>query len=438
MSREFAITTPAPTVSLDSKGRGEISFTVSNTTGQAMRARASLAPSPELKPEWLRLRGTPLRDMPPGSTEVFIVDIKVPPGTRLGAPIFRLVVADNFLPDERFSEGPAISVEMGAPAPAPARGFPWWLVVLGAVLVAGGAVAAFFALRDGEPACPEGQTLCAGECIDLRTDASHCGQCGTECGQDQRCEDGTCQCEEGLALCDGACVGLETSDAHCGRCGNACGEDFDCSAGQCVRTGCSGGQTLCGDQCVDTETDPRNCGACGKACDSDLLCRNGRCVCPGTLRLCSGQCVDTRTDEQHCGGCNKRCGSNQLCRNGLCQCTGGLKACGTQCVDTRTDERNCGSCGRRCGSGQQCQGGSCRCPSGQSLCSGACVNLQTSEKHCGRCGNACSANFVCRQGTCERKVIPGCGANEIFCPCTGTCLPKGICAKRCQIDVDPL
>ncbi|WP_224241333.1 MXAN_6577-like cysteine-rich protein [Hyalangium gracile] len=401
MPRVFAITTPAATITLEPSGRGEVSFTVSNVTDGLLRAKASLVPSSALPGEWLSLRGSVLRDMPPGSTEVFTVEIQVPAGTAPGPRTFSLVVADNDVPDERFAEGPAVSVSVSAPVAAPARGSPWWLVAVGVGVVVAGGVAAFLALRDGEPppaGCPVGQSSCAGECVDLQVDGQNCGRCGGTCGPDQRCQAGICQCTQGLALCGGACVSLESSDENCGRCGNACGAEFDCRAGQCVRTSCPGGGTLCGGQCVDTETDSRNCGRCGEACGPDRVCRNGRCQCPGTLTVC-----------------------------------------GSQCVDTRADEQNCGSCGRRCGAGQLCQAGTCQCPQGLTLCGGACVNLQTSDANCGRCGTSCGAGFDCRNGRCLRTSPSSeCGLGQVMCPCTGTCLPAALCKKRCDEGRQPL
>jgi hypothetical protein len=207
MPRVFAITTPAPTISLEPSGRGEVPFTVSNSTATPMRVRASLQPSDLLKREWLSLRGAPVRKLPAGSTEVFIVDIQVPPGTPPSRYTFCLVAADNELPDERFSEGPTVSVAVSAPAAAPARGIPWWLIAMGVVALGGGAIAAFLALSGGEPPeCPVGQTLCAGECADLQADTQNRSRCGGSCGLDQSCQASVCQCSQGLALCGDACV----------------------------------------------------------------------------------------------------------------------------------------------------------------------------------------------------------------------------------------
>jgi Peptidase M66 len=47
-------------------------------------------------------------------------------------------------------------------------------------------------LASGQCACPNGQSLCGTECIDLNTNPSHCGTCPTVCGTGQACVGGTC------------------------------------------------------------------------------------------------------------------------------------------------------------------------------------------------------------------------------------------------------
>lgn len=49
--------------------------------------------------------------------------------------------------------------------------------------------------RDGrtpDSACPTGQALCGGSCVDIMGSASNCGGCGTACGSDQVCSAGSC------------------------------------------------------------------------------------------------------------------------------------------------------------------------------------------------------------------------------------------------------
>lgn len=90
--------------------------------------------------------------------------------------------------------------------------------------------------------CPGGGVLCGAACVDLETDAEHCGACDNACstfGDDLTCRDGVCQppaCEPGRGDCDrnpenGCEEDLSTSTAHCGRCGARC-------AGQCVQGSC--------------------------------------------------------------------------------------------------------------------------------------------------------------------------------------------------------
>ena len=82
-------------------------------------------------------------------------------------------------------------------------------------------------------ACPEGDTLCAGACVDTETDAAHCGACGVACNSLEICVDGDCTCAEacgeGEVCVSGACM--------CGD-GPGCGEGLSCGDdGFC--TGCS-------------------------------------------------------------------------------------------------------------------------------------------------------------------------------------------------------
>ena len=44
----------------------------------------------------------------------------------------------------------------------------------------------------GNPACPSGQTLCDGSCIDTQSDSQHCGACGNVCNEGEPCSEGTC------------------------------------------------------------------------------------------------------------------------------------------------------------------------------------------------------------------------------------------------------
>lgn len=50
----------------------------------------------------------------------------------------------------------------------------------------------------------------------------------------QTCNAGTCACPAGQMLCAGACVDTNTNAAHCGTCGNACAAGTSCTTGRCM------------------------------------------------------------------------------------------------------------------------------------------------------------------------------------------------------------
>jgi hypothetical protein len=40
--------------------------------------------------------------------------------------------------------------------------------------------------------CASGLTCCSGKCVNLQTDSSNCGKCGTKCASGKTCKSGTC------------------------------------------------------------------------------------------------------------------------------------------------------------------------------------------------------------------------------------------------------
>jgi len=122
--------------------------------------------------------------------------------------------------------------------------------------------------------CADGLERCAGTCVDLSADESHCAACGTACSAAQTCASGSCQCEAGTSLCGASCVRLETDTENCGACDNACAAGASCHAGACA---CPAGTTDCGDTCSKLDEDRRNCGSCGSGCAASETCLEGSC-----------------------------------------------------------------------------------------------------------------------------------------------------------------
>lgn len=264
--------------------------------------------------------------------------------------------------------------------------------------------------------CPGGETDCGGACVTLQSDNRNCGDCGRVCGigkvcrfgqclcstscpdgQDQDPQTCTCTCPSGQTDCSGTCVDLQTDAQHCGSCSTDCtalphATHSTCSAGACAVV-CDSGYATCNsnpnDGCeTHTATDQTNCGACGTTCSGTTpVCTNGTCVCSGTScgsgqLCCNDVCV--ANDTTNCGTCGTTCDPS-----------GPTPACnGTACVCTTTS----------CPSGQICQGGACtpvtnqclvECPSQDAVGHAFCAGLPGPCKVCRFMRD--SITFVCAE-----------------------------------------
>jgi hypothetical protein len=138
-TRIFAITAASEMLTLDHQGRGEISFTASNTGPKSMPGRAEIVPLGSTKGDWLSLEGEQERHFATGEAHQFRVKIAAPRGAPTGKYPFRLNIISVENPDDEFTEGPSVSFELKqlVPAAPPPRRFPWWIVALACVLVLG-------------------------------------------------------------------------------------------------------------------------------------------------------------------------------------------------------------------------------------------------------------------------------------------------------------
>lgn len=145
MSRVFNISSASDAVRLDSHGQGEVAFTVTNASTRPVRGRFKVklldkpAPdAPALAADAIAVGGDSERSFNPNDTQQVPVRIKVPPGTREGKYSFRLDGINVDSPDEDFTEGPALALDV-KPTP-PRRKFPWWIlaIVLLVLLVGAG------------------------------------------------------------------------------------------------------------------------------------------------------------------------------------------------------------------------------------------------------------------------------------------------------------
>jgi hypothetical protein len=265
---------------------------------------------------------------------------------------------------------------------------------------------------DGMPppdaaSCDAPRAVCAGSCVDVRSDKNNCGGCGVRCGASQACMGSRCVdgCPAPNLMCGASCVNAQTDRNHCGFCGNVCNASQNCVSGACTAI-CPSPNVMCGASCVNVQSDRNNCGSCGTVCAASQNCVSGACtpVCSAGFLLCGLSCVNAQTDRTNCGTCGNTCTASQNCVSGTCTeiCPAPTRYCGGVCLDVRTDRNNCGSCGNVCLASQNCVSGSCTdiCTAPTQYCSGTCVNVQTDRGNCGACGNACTATQNCSSGVC--------------------------------------
>lgn len=189
-------------------------------------------------------------------------------------------------------------------------------------------------------------------------------------------------CAEPTRRCDAACVDVRSDAAHCGACGVTCSGSQQCLGGRCVATCDPQRGDRCGDRCVDLQTDPSNCGACGRPCAATTTTA-ARCLRGACERSCfagRGDCNRSDADgcetsltsnAQHCGACNHTCAllnATAACVAGTCRvatCAARFADCNARSSDgcetsLGTDPRNCGACGSACAAGRRCADGRCR------------------------------------------------------------------------------
>jgi hypothetical protein len=156
----------------------------------------------------------------------------------------------------------------------------------------GGTVSDGGVVRRPQQKCPEGRTVCNGQCTDTQSDPSNCGGCGHACNEGDTCVDNACvvRCV-GAVACSGKCVDTSTSPVHCGGCNQPCtGSAPLCSGGACSAS--CGSATTCKPDagtpyCASTLGDRHNCGGCGIECSESQTCISGKC----TLGCASGAAV---------------------------------------------------------------------------------------------------------------------------------------------------
>ena len=125
-------------VSIKPDGSVRIIFTVKNTTGHDVTARAKVQVKETTEDSWLKLSDK-TQSFAADETQQYAVDITVPGNSELGERAFSLIVYNVEKPNEEFFESDPVAFEVVG-VPEPTRSFPWWIVIAGAAalfLIAG-------------------------------------------------------------------------------------------------------------------------------------------------------------------------------------------------------------------------------------------------------------------------------------------------------------
>lgn len=116
----FDITASQTKVNLDSQRKGEVSFTVTNTSGRPVRGRARVVPQGTAASEWFTLEGHAERNFDVAGVQPYLVQIAVDASAPAGTYVFRLDMLGVENPDEFYTEGPAVAFDISTrPVPPP-------------------------------------------------------------------------------------------------------------------------------------------------------------------------------------------------------------------------------------------------------------------------------------------------------------------------------
>lgn len=142
MSRYFAISTGSSTIQLKNNRTGSVTFTVTNNADEGIKTRAKISVLDAGDGAWFTIQGEKERDYKE-KTQQYTVSYAIPNGVSPGSYRFRMDVFGVENPDEIYSEGPVVQMQvLDAEAPPKSTPFPWWIIaVVVSVLLMGGGIA---------------------------------------------------------------------------------------------------------------------------------------------------------------------------------------------------------------------------------------------------------------------------------------------------------
>ena len=173
---------------------------------------------------------------------------------------------------------------------------------------------------------------CGGQCVDVKSDASHCGACGKTCDAKSRCVQGLCKPKPSAGCSDGQRDAFVDAERFPGVAG--CLAKFGESSLRAPKSGTG----PCGDDLIDAEGRP------GKSCATPAdACEAGWHLCaaapdqPGATPLGPKDVTNRLPEARHClqepGGAFAFAWVNEDCQDPCGTGPGhGAACCGEKCV----------------------------------------------------------------------------------------------------------
>ena len=147
MDSIFSITTATDSIPIGKQRSATVTFTVTNRSGHPITGRSVLvmgAPN-ETHSDWLKLPPPQKseRHFDINGVENYSVEVDVPVGAPAGEYVFHLDMLDTDRPDETYTVGPTVKLQVAAPEKEK-KPFPWWIIAVAVGVLAVIGVAAFF------------------------------------------------------------------------------------------------------------------------------------------------------------------------------------------------------------------------------------------------------------------------------------------------------
>jgi putative membrane protein len=137
MASIFSITTGTNNIPIGTRRNATALFTVANRSSQPLIGRSILVMDPpnESQSDWLRLRPPQEseRNFDAHGVQDYLVEVNVPIGALAGAYVFHLDMVDIDDPDETYTVGPTVRLEVAQTEPPKpeTKPLPWWIILVG-------------------------------------------------------------------------------------------------------------------------------------------------------------------------------------------------------------------------------------------------------------------------------------------------------------------